>query len=56
MGLNEDFELAAESAKELPASVSNEDKLKLYGLFKQAKEGDVSTGAWLPSAYKGENK
>lgn len=53
MGLNEDFELAAESAKELPASVSNEDKLKLYGLFKQAKEGDVSTGAWLLSASTG---
>jgi Acyl CoA binding protein len=49
MGLKEDFELAAEAAKTLPDSVSNEDKLKLYGLFKQATVGDVNTGArlWL---------
>jgi Acyl CoA binding protein len=39
MGLKEDFELAAEAAKTLPESVSNEDKLKLYGLFKQATVG-----------------
>lgn len=49
MGLDEDFELAAETAKTLPASTSNEDKLKLYGLFKQAKEGDVSTGTHFPT-------
>jgi diazepam-binding inhibitor (GABA receptor modulator, acyl-CoA-binding protein) len=43
MGLDEDFELAAEAVKALPESISNDDKLKVYGLFKQAKEGDVNT-------------
>ena len=36
MGLKEDFEKAAEEAKGLPEAVTNEDKLSLYGLFKQA--------------------
>jgi diazepam-binding inhibitor (GABA receptor modulator, acyl-CoA-binding protein) len=44
MGLKEDFELAAGEAKGLPDSVSNEDKLKLYGLFKQGTVGDCNTG------------
>eukprot|EP00892_Ulva_mutabilis_P007324 jgi/Ulvmu1/4964/UM207_0008.1 len=43
MGVTEDFELAAAAAKELPEKISNEDKLALYGLFKQGTVGDVNT-------------
>eukprot|EP00201_Polytomella_parva_P016227 CAMPEP_0175052636 /NCGR_PEP_ID=MMETSP0052_2-20121109/8469_1 /TAXON_ID=51329 ORGANISM="Polytomella parva, Strain SAG 63-3" /NCGR_SAMPLE_ID=MMETSP0052_2 /ASSEMBLY_ACC=CAM_ASM_000194 /LENGTH=91 /DNA_ID=CAMNT_0016317061 /DNA_START=36 /DNA_END=311 /DNA_ORIENTATION=+ len=43
MGLEEDFAAAAEFAtKSLPTSMSNDDKLELYALFKQSKEGDCS--------------
>lgn len=45
MGLQEDFNLAAEEAKQLPAKPSNDDMLKLYALFKQANEGDCNTSA-----------
>lgn len=48
MGLDEDFEIAAEAVKALPDNIANEDKLKLYGLFKQATVGDVNTST-LPS-------
>jgi diazepam-binding inhibitor (GABA receptor modulator, acyl-CoA-binding protein) len=44
MGLEEDFQLAADAAKTLPESIANDDKLNLYGLFKQATIGDVNTG------------
>ena len=44
MVLEEDFNAAAEEAKQLPSSVSNEDKLELYALFKQANVGDINTG------------
>mmetsp|Transcript_19050 Transcript_19050/g.56698 ORF Transcript_19050/g.56698 Transcript_19050/m.56698 type:complete len:88 (+) Transcript_19050:127-390(+) len=43
MGLQEDFDAAAAAAKELPGSIANDDKLALYGLFKQATVGDVNT-------------
>merc|ERR1712023_598309 len=43
MVLEEDFKKAAEEAKALPDSVSNDDKLELYSLFKQANVGDVNT-------------
>mmetsp|Transcript_11685 Transcript_11685/g.15882 ORF Transcript_11685/g.15882 Transcript_11685/m.15882 type:complete len:87 (-) Transcript_11685:114-374(-) len=43
MGLEEDFEAAAKEAMTLPPKTTNEDKLILYGLFKQAKEGDCTT-------------
>lgn len=45
MGIPEDFELAAAAAKDLPETLPNEDKLALYGLFKQSTGGDVNTGA-----------
>jgi diazepam-binding inhibitor (GABA receptor modulating acyl-CoA-binding protein) len=45
MGLAEDFELAAQAAKELPKGVTNEDMLRLYALYKQATVGDCDTGA-----------
>ncbi|XP_057766693.1 acyl-CoA-binding protein [Salvia miltiorrhiza] len=43
MGLKEEFEEHAEKAKTLPESTSNENKLILYGLFKQATVGNVNT-------------
>ncbi|KAG9154018.1 hypothetical protein Leryth_000529 [Lithospermum erythrorhizon] len=39
----EDFEQYAEKAKTLPDSTSNENKLILYGLYKQATVGNVNT-------------
>ncbi|KAH6759859.1 acyl-CoA-binding protein 6 [Perilla frutescens var. hirtella] len=43
MALKEEFEEHAEKAKTLPENTSNENKLILYGLFKQATVGDVNT-------------
>jgi len=46
----DEFEAAVSRMKRVPGgSVSNEDKLGLYGLFKQVKEGDCSTSA--PSRF-----
>ncbi|KAK4490850.1 hypothetical protein RD792_001565, partial [Penstemon davidsonii] len=39
----EEFEEYAEKAKTLPDSTSNENKLILYGLYKQATVGNVNT-------------
>jgi diazepam-binding inhibitor (GABA receptor modulator, acyl-CoA-binding protein) len=41
--LQEDFDVAAEEAKALPESTTNDDRLALYGLFKQATVGDNTT-------------
>lgn len=41
--LQEDFEEFAAKAKTLPESTTNENKLILYGLFKQATVGPVNT-------------
>jgi diazepam-binding inhibitor (GABA receptor modulating acyl-CoA-binding protein) len=38
------FETAAKEAKELPKKPSNDDLLRLYGLYKQATVGDNTTG------------
>ncbi|XP_019182076.1 PREDICTED: acyl-CoA-binding protein [Ipomoea nil] len=43
MGLKEEFEEYAEKAKKLPENTTNENKLILYGLYKQATVGDVNT-------------
>ncbi|KAL9450905.1 hypothetical protein AB3S75_012615 [Citrus x aurantiifolia] len=43
MGLQEEFEEHAEKAKTLPESTTNESKLILYGLYKQATVGPVNT-------------
>ncbi|KAJ2304127.1 Acyl-CoA-binding domain-containing protein 2 [Coemansia sp. RSA 2706] len=40
--LVKDFEKAAEEVKDLP-SATNDEKLDLYGLFKQANTGDNDT-------------
>jgi hypothetical protein len=43
MGLEEDFKQAAETAKKLSQKPKDEDMLLLYGLYKQANEGDCNT-------------
>jgi len=42
MTTQEEFDKAAIRSKELTKRPSNEDLLKLYSLFKQASEGDVT--------------
>jgi len=39
----EEFRVAAEEVKRLNQKPSNEDLLRLYGLYKQATEGDCNT-------------
>ena len=41
-GLKADFEAAAEAVQKLPARPDNTTLLKLYGLYKQGTQGDVS--------------
>lgn len=41
--LQEEFEEYAEKAKTLPETTTNENKLILYGLYKQATVGPVNT-------------
>ncbi|KAL0327717.1 UNVERIFIED_CONTAM: Acyl-CoA-binding protein [Sesamum angustifolium] len=41
--VQEEFEEYAEKAKTLPENTTNENKLILYGLFKQATVGNVNT-------------
>ena len=38
----EEFESAAERVKQLPKDPGNDTKLELYGLYKQATEGDAT--------------
>ena len=42
MELQAQFDSAVSRSKELPKRPSNEDLLQMYGLFKQATDGDVS--------------
>ncbi len=42
MGLEQDFAAAQERVKKLAKRPSNDQLLALYGLFKQATEGDVT--------------
>ena len=42
MSLQDDFNAAVAKSKELTNRPSNEELLRLYALFKQATEGDVS--------------
>lgn len=42
MALQEDFEQAAKDATELPERPSQDNLLKLYGLYKQGSEGDAT--------------
>lgn len=41
--MQEEFEEYAEKAKTLPETSSNENKLILYGLYKQVTVGPVNT-------------
>lgn len=45
--LQEEFEEHAEKAKTLPDTTTNENKLLLYGLYKQATVGPVNTGMYM---------
>lgn len=40
----QEFEKAAKEVNELKNKPSNDELLKLYGLYKQATVGDVNTG------------
>ncbi|HEY0654557.1 MAG TPA: acyl-CoA-binding protein [Chryseosolibacter sp.] len=42
MDLQQEFDQAVSRSKELTKRPSNEELLQLYGLFKQATEGDVT--------------
>lgn len=42
MELQNAFRNAVEAAEKLPRRPSNEDLLRMYGLYKQATEGDIS--------------
>jgi len=42
MNLQEEFDKAVALSKQLTKRPSNEELLKLYGLFKQGSEGDVT--------------
>jgi len=53
MSLVEKFEAAATEVRSFTKKPTNDELLKLYGLFKQAKEGDNTTGqpwAWQMEA------
>lgn len=43
MTTQQEFDSAVERSKTLPERPSNDVLLQLYGLFKQASEGDVNT-------------
>eukprot|EP00199_Chlamydomonas_sp_CCMP681_P004215 CAMPEP_0119116396 /NCGR_PEP_ID=MMETSP1180-20130426/52258_1 /TAXON_ID=3052 ORGANISM="Chlamydomonas cf sp, Strain CCMP681" /NCGR_SAMPLE_ID=MMETSP1180 /ASSEMBLY_ACC=CAM_ASM_000741 /LENGTH=88 /DNA_ID=CAMNT_0007105535 /DNA_START=38 /DNA_END=304 /DNA_ORIENTATION=- len=44
MGLEEDFTAAAaEATASIPESAANDDRVALYGLYKQATVGDCTT-------------
>lgn len=46
--MQEEFEDHAELAKTLPDNTTNESKLILYGLYKQATVGPVNTSEYIP--------
>jgi len=56
MAIQDDFASAAARVKELPERPSNEALLELYGLFKQATEGDVSGEGPGLFDFKGQAK
>jgi diazepam-binding inhibitor (GABA receptor modulating acyl-CoA-binding protein) len=43
MDIHESFKIALEKVKSLETRPTNENLLKLYGLYKQATEGDVKS-------------
>uniref|UniRef100_A0A060T7D1 ARAD1C27390p n=1 Tax=Blastobotrys adeninivorans TaxID=409370 RepID=A0A060T7D1_BLAAD len=51
-----EFEAAAEAVNKLPKTPDQDELLKLYGLFKQAKVGDVNTERPGLMDFKGKYK
>ncbi|KAJ2744668.1 Acyl-CoA-binding domain-containing protein 1 [Coemansia sp. BCRC 34301] len=49
--LQEDFDKAAKKAPTLPDSVTNVEKLALYGLFKQATVGEITDKTPKPGMF-----
>lgn len=56
MGLQEDFDKAAENVKILKETPSDGDLLELYGLFKQSTVGNVNTDRPGMLDFKGKAK
>lgn len=56
MGLQEDFEKAAEDVKSLKESPADGDLLELYALYKQATVGDINTERPGMLDFKGKAK
>jgi len=56
MGLNEDFEKAAEDVKHLKSRPTDDEMLEIYALFKQGTVGDNATPAPGMLDFKGKAK
>ena len=56
MNLEEHFELAVKESKALKSKPDNETLLKLYSLYKQATEGDISADTPAPGMFDFVNK
>ncbi len=54
--MSEAFSKAAEAAQQLPQRPTNEELLKLYALYKQASEGNVSGDRPTGFDFKGAAK
>jgi diazepam-binding inhibitor (GABA receptor modulator, acyl-CoA-binding protein) len=51
MSLKEAFEEATAASKLLPAKPDNQTLLRLYGLYKQATDGDLGPAVPQPGAF-----
>jgi diazepam-binding inhibitor (GABA receptor modulating acyl-CoA-binding protein) len=56
MSLKENFETAVKESKELTKRPDNETLLKLYSLYKQATDGDISPDTPVPNMFDFVNK
>jgi len=56
MDLQGRFEIAVKESKELASKPNNEMLLKLYSLYKQATEGDISPNTPAPGMFDFVNK
>lgn len=56
MGLQEDFDKAAEDVKRLKSTPADDELLELYALYKQATVGDVNTDRPGMLDFKGKAK
>ncbi|XP_055694497.1 acyl-CoA-binding protein-like [Lutzomyia longipalpis] len=53
MSLEKKFFVAADRVREFTKKMSKEDWLLIYGLYKQASEGDITRGAPSMGDYQG---